>query len=182
MKDDSHLIEVKTGSQRVFDGYLLHINRDDIRLPDGKHATREYVVHPGAVMVIPVLPDGRLLMERQFRYPLDRVFIEFPAGKLEAGEDPLECAKRELLEETGYTATEWQFLGVIHPLISYATEEIKIFLARDLTEGEAQLDDGEFVETVAMSLEELKASVLDGRVTDGKTTSGIFWADQLLNR
>ncbi|SMC19829.1 ADP-ribose pyrophosphatase [Andreprevotia lacus DSM 23236] len=180
MQDDSHLIEIQTASERVFDGALLHINRDTVRLPDGGSATREYVVHPGAVMIIPVLPNGKLLMERQFRFPLNRVFIEFPAGKLDPNEDPLECGRRELLEETGYTASEWQYLGVIHPLISYSSEEIQVYLAKGLVAGEARLDEGEFLELIEMSLDELKAAVLDGRVTDGKTTTGIFWADQLL--
>lgn len=175
---DSHLYEEPLSSQRVFDGNLLHVNRDTIRLPDGSEATREYILHPGAVMVIPQLPDGRLLLERQYRYPLHRVFIEFPAGKLEAGEDPLECAQRELLEETGYTAQHWEYLGVLHPIISYTDEEIKLFLAKDLSAGEAKLDAGEFVECISMSMDELVAGVIDGSITDAKTVSGIFWAQQ----
>ncbi|GLS04957.1 ADP-ribose pyrophosphatase [Chitiniphilus shinanonensis] len=182
MSQDDHLIETRIDGERVFDGALLHINRDSVRLPDGGSATREYVVHPGAVMVMPVLDDGRLLMERQFRYPLHRVFLEFPAGKLDPGETPLACGQRELLEETGYSAREWEYLGVLHPLISYSDEEIHFFLARGLTEGEAQLDEGEFVETVAVSLDELVAGVLDGHITDGKTISGIFWLERKLGR
>ncbi|BCL76081.1 ADP-ribose pyrophosphatase [Jeongeupia sp. HS-3] len=178
MQDDQHLIETRIDGERVYDGALLHINRDNVRLPDGSQAVREYVVHPGAVMVIPVLPDGRLLMERQFRYPLNRVFIEFPAGKLDAGESLLACAQRELEEETGYTAAQWDYLGLIHPVISYATEEIHLFLARELTAGEAKLDEGEFVETVAISLNALVAGVLDGTITDAKTVAGVFWAQQ----
>ncbi|WP_255990028.1 NUDIX domain-containing protein [Chitinolyticbacter albus] len=175
MAHDQHLIETRVESERVFDGALLHINRDTVRLPDGSSATREYVVHPGAVMVIPVLDDGRLLMERQFRYPLDRVFVEFPAGKLDPDETPLACGQRELLEETGYTAREWEYLGVLHPIISYTTEEIHLFIARGLTAGVAQLDEGEFVETVAMSREELADGVLSGHHTDAKTIAGLFW-------
>ncbi|QLI82348.1 NUDIX hydrolase [Chitinibacter fontanus] len=177
-QQDSHLFEEPISSARVFDGNLLHVNRDTIRLPDGSEATREYILHPGAVMIIPQLPDGRLLMERQYRYPLHRVFIEFPAGKLEIGEDPLECAKRELLEETGYSAASWEYLGVLHPIISYTDEEIKLFLARDLTAGVAQLDAGEFVECISMSMDELVEGVIDGSITDAKTVSGIFWAQQ----
>ncbi|MBM3116776.1 NUDIX domain-containing protein [Jeongeupia naejangsanensis] len=180
MQDDLHLTETRINGERVYDGALLHINRDRVRLPDGNEAVREYVVHPGAVMIIPVLPDGRLLMERQFRYPLNRVFVEFPAGKLDAGEELLACAQRELEEETGYTATRWDYLGVTHPVISYATEEIHLFLARELTAGEAKLDEGEFVETVAMPLSTLVAGVLDGSITDAKTVAGIFWAQQKL--
>ena len=106
-----------------------------MRLPDGKEATREYVIHPGAVMVIPMLDDGRLVLERQFRYPMGRVMIEFPAGKLDPGEDVLTCARRELLEETGYTATEWARAGVLHPVISYSTEFIEVWFARGLHPG-----------------------------------------------
>ena len=174
-QDDAHLIETTRSSERVFDGKLLHINIDSVALPDGSQATREYVVHPGAVMVIPVLDDGRLLVERQFRYPLQRVFVEFPAGKLDAGEDPLECGKRELLEETGYSATEWEYLGEFHPLISYSTEVIHFYIARGLSQGNAQLDDGEFLEILPMSLDELKAGILANQITDSKTIAGVFW-------
>lgn len=182
MANDQHLIETRVESERVFDGALLHINRDTVRLPDGGLATREYVLHPGAVMVIPVLDDGRLLMERQFRYPLDRVFIEFPAGKLDPDETPLACGQRELLEETGYTARDWDYLGVLHPIISYTTEEIHLFIARGLTAGEARLDEGEFVETVAMGMDELVDGVLSGRITDAKTVSGLFWLQHRATR
>jgi len=178
-ENDLHLIETEVASERVFDGNLLHINCDTVRLPDGGQATREYVVHPGAVMVIPVLDDGRLLMERQYRYPLQQIFVEFPAGKLDAGEDPLACGKRELLEETGYSATEWEYLGVFHPLISYSTEVIHFYLAKGLTAGKTRLDDEEFLEVITMSLNELKAGVLENRITDSKTIAGLFW---LMNR
>src|SRR3954452_23523047 len=104
---DRHLIEEKIASEEILKGRFLHAFRDTVRLPDGGETIREYVIHPGAVMMILMLDDGRLVMERQFRYPRGRVMIEFPAGKLDAGEDPLTCAKRELLEETGYSATEW---------------------------------------------------------------------------
>src|SRR3954462_4885869 len=114
---DAHLIETAVSSETVFDGALLHVRRDVVRLPDGGHAKREYIIHPGAVLMVPVLPDGRLIVERQFRYPLNRVFIEFPAGKLSPGEDALATAKRELIEETGYTAAKWTRLGCIHPVI-----------------------------------------------------------------
>ncbi|GAB7128840.1 NUDIX hydrolase [Silvimonas sp. JCM 19000] len=179
MANDDHLIEHFVATERVFDGKLLHINRDTVRLPDGSSATREYIEHPGAVMVVPVLPDGRLLMERQYRYPLKQVFLEFPAGKLEIGEDPLECGKRELLEETGYTAQHWQKLGVLHPIISYTTEMIHMYLAHGLTEGAAQPDEGEFVECLPVSQAELVAGILEGKVTDAKTITGAFWLQNL---
>ena len=178
MSVDCHLIEEKIASQPVYQGALLKAYCDTVRLPDGTEATRELIRHPGAVMIIPQLPDGRLLLERQFRYPLNRVFIEFPAGKLDAGEEPLACAQRELLEETGYSAASWEYLSVLHPIISYTDEEIHLFLARGLCSGEAQLDDGEFLDCIAMSMDELVASVLNGQITDAKTVSGIFWAQQ----
>lgn len=179
MTQDTHLTEISLESERVYDGKLLHINCDKVRLPDGRDATREYIVHPGAVMVIPVLPDGRLLLERQYRYPSHQVFIEFPAGKLDPDEDPLECGKRELQEETGYSASEWEYLGVFHPVISYSSEVIHFYIARGLTAGKAKLDAGEFLEVMTMSLEELKTGVLNNSITDSKTIAGLFW---LMNR
>lgn len=174
-----HLIEKTLESERVFDGSLLHINRDIISLPDGGKASREYVVHGGAVMVIPVLNDGRLLMERQYRHPSRQIFVEFPAGKLDQGEDPLECGKRELREETGYSASDWEYLGVFHPLVSYSSEVIHFFVARGLTPGDRQLDEGEFLDVFTMSLEELKQGILANQITDSKTVAGAFW---LLNK
>ena len=128
-------------SETVFEGNLLLVRRDAVRLPDGHPATREYIVHPGAVLVVPVLPDGRLVIERQFRYPLGRVFVEFPAGKLEPGESALATARRELIEEAGYAALEWAQLGVIHPVLSYSTEAIEIYIATGLSHVGAKLDD-----------------------------------------
>ena len=130
---DAHLIETRIASEDVFDGKLLHVKRDTVRLPDGETATREYIAHPGAVMIVPRLPDGKLLMERQFRYPLARVFIEFPAGKIDPGEEPSATAARELLEETGYTAERWAHIGTLHPLITYSTERIEIYIADGLS-------------------------------------------------
>lgn len=172
---DAHLIETGLTSERVFEGHLLKINCDTVSLPDGGLAKREYVQHSGAVMVIPVLDDGRLVMERQYRYPLHQVFVEFPAGKLDPGEDPLECGKRELLEETGYSAAEWEYLGVFHPLISYSSEVIHFFIARGLTAGKSRLDDEEFLEIVPMQLDDLKAGILANQITDSKTIAGVFW-------
>lgn len=173
--EDSHLVERRVSGQQVYAGRLLDVRRDVIALPDGSTATREYVVHPGAVMVVPLLDDGLLLMERQFRYPVARVMLEFPAGKLDAGEPPFECAVRELAEETGYQAREWAHAGVLHNAIAYSDEGIEIYFARGLTSGPQQLDDGEFLELVQVSVPELEAMCADGRVTDAKTLIGLLW-------
>ncbi len=173
-RDDAHLIETKVASEAVFDGKLLHVKRDTVRLPDGKLATREHIVHPGAVLIVPVLPDGRLVVERQYRYPLDRVFIEFPAGKLDPGEAELETAKRELREEAGYTAATWTPLATIHTLISYTNEKIDLYIAEGLTHVGAKLDDGEFVEIVTLSLSEMLAALDRGEITDAKTVAALL--------
>ena len=177
--DDSHLSETRVASQELLRGHFLHAMRDTVRLPDGKEAFREYVIHPGAVMVVAELPDGRLVLERQFRYPVQSVMVEFPAGKLDPGEDSLACAKRELLEETGYTARQWARAGVLHPVISYSTEFIDIWFARELTAGERQLDAGEFLDVFSASADELLQWCRDGRITDAKTLTGILWLQNL---
>ena len=169
--EDRHLIETPLASEQVFSGKLLHVRRDAVRLPDGGEATREYIVHPGAVLIAPVLPDGRLVVERQFRYPLNRVFIEFPAGKREEGEDPLVTAQRELFEEAGYTATDWTNLGTVHTVVSYSTEAIEFYLAEGLTHIGAQLDHGEFLEVGTMELDEMLALLDRGEITDVKTVA-----------
>jgi ADP-ribose pyrophosphatase len=172
--NDAHLIETKVSSEAVFDGKLLHVRRDTVRLPDGTHATREHIVHPGAVLIVPVLPDGRLVVERQYRYPLDRVFIEFPAGKLDPGEEELATAQRELTEETGYVASTWTPLGTIHTLISYTNEKIDLYVAEGLTHVGARLDDGEFLEVVTMSVDEMLAALDRGEITDAKTVTALL--------
>jgi ADP-ribose pyrophosphatase len=179
--DDSHLTEKRLSGEQVFDGNFLKIQRDQVSLPDGKITSREYIRHPGAVVILPLFADGSVLLERQYRYPLNRVFIEFPAGKIDAGEDTLACAKRELLEETGYTAAKWQFVCTIHNAIAYADEHLEIYLAQELTEGDAKLDDGEFLEIYRAPLSELMDAVKDGKVTDVKTIIGAFWLEKILN-
>ncbi|MEZ7849048.1 MAG: NUDIX hydrolase [Polaromonas sp.] len=175
LADDAHLREVCVGSEELLRGHFLHAFRDTVRLPDGSAASREYVKHPGAVMVIAELPDGKLVLERQFRYPVQSVMVEFPAGKLDAGEASLDCARRELLEETGYTAKRWARAGVLHPVISYSTEFIDIWFARDLTAGQRQLDPGEFLDVFSATADELLQWCRDGRVTDAKTLTGALW-------
>lgn len=171
---DAHLVETRIASEDVFEGKLLHVKRDTVRLPDGETATREYIDHPGAVMIIPRLPDGILLLERQFRYPLARIFIEFPAGKIDPGEDPATTAARELLEETGYTAERWSHIGTLHPLITYSTERIEIYTADALTFVGAKLDAGEFVEIITATLEEALTWIDRGELTDVKTMLGLL--------
>ncbi len=182
---DAHLIEVQTGRQELFKGRFLHAFSDAVRLPDGRSSSREYLVHPGAVMVIPLLHDAagavRLVLERQYRYPVAQVMIEFPAGKLEPGEDRLVCARRELKEETGYSAREWARAGVIHPVISYSTEFIEIWFARGLTLGPRQLDAGEFLDVFTATPEELAQWCREGLVTDAKTVAGMLWVQNVLS-
>ena len=173
--DDAHLREQTVSRETVFEGRLLQVRRDRIRLPDGGDATREFIVHPGAVMVVPILDDGRLVMERQWRYPLERVMLEFPAGKLEAGEPTLQCAQRELLEETGYRASEWALAGVLHNAIAYSSERIEIWFARGLAAGERRLDEGEFLDLQLVEEAELDRLCATGAVTDAKTLIGLQW-------
>jgi ADP-ribose pyrophosphatase len=175
---DDHLIERRVHQEKLMSGQFLHVLRDTVQLPNQNLATREYVVLPGAVMVIPMLetPEGlRLVMERQFRYPVGQVMTEFPAGKLDPGEDPWLCAQRELLEETGYTARQWARAGVLHPVIAYSTEVIEIWFAKDLTLGERQLDTDEFLDVFTATPAELMAACQQGLLTDAKTLTGLLW-------
>jgi ADP-ribose pyrophosphatase len=151
------------------------VHRDQVRLPDGSLGAREYIRHPGAVAIVPLFDDGRVLLERQFRYPHRRVFIEIPAGKLEPGEPHLETARRELLEETGYSAAQWSHLGVIHPAIAYTDEAIDLFVAQKLSKQEPRLDRGEFLETFSVPFDEAIRMVRDGRITDAKSVAGLLW-------
>lgn len=168
------LYEAPVSSETVFKGALLHVRRDSVRLPDGRPAKREYIDHPGAAVVVPILADGRVLLERQYRHAVGRVFIELPAGKREPGEDALATAKRELLEETGYRAARWEHLATVHPAVTYTNEALELFLARDLAHVGAQLDDGEFVETFAATVDEALEWVARGELTDAKTLVGLL--------
>ena len=180
MSDDTHLVEHQVSSQTLLSGGFLEVRRDTVRLPDGRAATREFIEHPGAVAVIPMLDDGRLVLVRQHRYPVGKVLLEWPAGKLDPHESTWACAQRELQEETGYTAAEWAFAGEMHNAAAYSTESIWLWFARGLKSGPTRLDDGEFVETVALSLPELLALDARGALLDVKTLVGLHWLQQCL--
>jgi ADP-ribose pyrophosphatase len=174
------LKETRLDGEVVFDGRFLKVTRDRITLPDGAETYREFIRHPGAVVILPLFDDGSVLLEKQFRYPLDKVFIEYPAGKIDPGEDHLECAKRELQEETGYTASNWDFVCTIHNAIAYSDEHLELYLARGLTAGPARLDEGEFLETFRATVPELLEMVKSGQITDVKTVIGTFWLEKIL--
>jgi ADP-ribose pyrophosphatase len=180
IKND-HLVETKVSSEQVYKGNFLHILRDTVRLPDGKQATREYVVHPGAVVVIALLDDGRVVLERQHRYPVGRVMVEFPAGKLDAGENPQYCGQRELLEETGYSAKQWAYAGPMHLAIAYSDEVLHIYFAKGLTLGERKLDEGESLDVFTATPEELLGMCGQGLVTDAKTLTCTLWLQNVLS-
>jgi ADP-ribose pyrophosphatase len=172
--NDAHLEETRQSGARVYEGALLDVRRDTVTLPDGGTAIREYIVHPGAVLIVPVLADGMLVVERQHRYPLNSVFVEFPAGKVDPGETPLATAQRELREEAGYAASIWNRLGLIHPVVSYSTEAIELYVAEGLTHVGRALDDGEFLDIVAMSAGTLLAALDRGEITDAKTVAALL--------
>jgi len=170
------LKESRIEGQRVYEGVLLNVEKDRVLLPNGKESIREYIKHPGAVLVIPVLPDGRIVMERQFRYPTGMTFLELPAGKLDPGESPEQCGHRELLEETGYRAGSLRYLTRLHPCIGYTDEVIYIYAGFDLSfEGE-QSDADEFLEIFSLELHEAYEAMLRGEISDAKTMIALFWA------
>ena len=171
-----NLTEERISGERVYAGVFIELYRDKVRLPDGSEAVREYIQHPGAVAIVAIDGDGRVVLERQHRYPLRRDLVEIPAGKMEAGEEHLETAKRELLEETGYAAAQWTRLGLIHNAIGYSDEGIELWLATGLEKREANLDVGEFLEVYTLPFEEALAMAADGRISDVKTIIGLFWA------
>jgi ADP-ribose pyrophosphatase len=175
------LVETLLTSKQAYKGGFLDVRRDTVQLPNGKSATREYVVHPGACVVIPMLDSGDVILEKQFRYPVGREMIEFPAGKLDPHEDPLICALRELREETGYTANEWAYAGCMHLAIAYSTEVIHIYFARGLHLGKRDLDEGEFLDVFTAPAQQLIAWCADGTVTDAKTVTCALHLQQFLS-
>ena len=181
MEDFQNLTEMKLASERIFEGQVVHLYRDTVKLPDGSSSTRETIRHIGAVAVVPVTEDGKVIVERQFRYPLNRVITEIAAGKLDSKEeDPLEAAKRELEEETGIRAREWTPLGVYHPAAAYCGEKITMYLAKGLEQGQRKLDEDEFLNIRQIPLEELVQEIMEGKVTDGKTLAAVMKAYYLL--
>ena len=174
------LKETLLDSAVVYDGDFIKVLKDNVRLPDGSISTREHITHPGAVAVLAILDNGNLVMERQFRYPPQREFIELPAGKIDPGEDILVTAQRELLEETGYVAAEWTHLTTVWPCIGYSNERMEYFLARGLTHQGSQLDDGEFLEVFELSLADAIDWIKQGKINESKTILGLFWLEKAL--
>ncbi len=176
------LTEHCISSQTIASGGMLTVKCDQVRLPNGNTGQREYVIHPGAVVIVPILPNGNVVLEKQFRYPLHQVFIELPAGKIDVGEDVLVTGQRELLEETGYTASNWVKLGHQHPCIGYSNEVIHMYLARGLSRGEHQRDEDESLEVFEASFENCLSMIQNGQITDGKTIAALFFAEKYLQK
>ncbi len=175
-----HLTEKTLSSKPVFRGRLLDVRRDEVELPDGATTVREYIRHPGAAVMVPLLENGNLVFLRQYRYAVGAVMVELPAGKLDPGEDPLDTARRELAEETGYTSRDLVRLGLIHPCIGYSDEQIVVYLATGLRPAEARTEHDEFVEPFELSLEEALAWIEQGRITDVKTIIALYWTERYL--
>ena len=177
--EEKDFTEKQLDSVLVYDGRLLKVREDRVLLPDGREARREYIQHPGAVMVVALLDETTLLLERQYRYPLRRHFYELPAGKMEAGEAPLLTAQRELIEECGYQAGSWRHIATMHPCIGYSDERLELYLARDLTYVGHALDDGEFLEVVPTNISEALNRVRSGEITEVKTVIGLLWLEKI---
>jgi len=177
----ARLVEKPSSSEDVFNGIILHVKRDTVTLSNESTAVREVIRHIGAVCVIPVTENNEVIMERQYRYPLDKVIWEIPAGKLDTpDEDRLSAIQRELREETGYTADEWTEIGDFHPAPAYCDEYITMYMARGLHKGEQNLDDDEFLDVYAVPLADLVRDVMEGRISDAKTQVCVLKAARIL--
>ena len=177
----SDLKESKLSSEAIFQGRLLDVRKDEVELPNGKTSTREWINHPGAVCCIPILPDGKIALIRQYRYPVQEEMIELPAGKLDRGEEPEKCAVRELEEEIGYYPGKLTFLTHIHPAIGFANEKMWLYLAEDLEKTDSKLDEDEFLELIPTDLSEAVQMVWDRKISDVKTIIGLLWVQRLLS-
>jgi ADP-ribose pyrophosphatase len=180
--DDKHLIETTISSEILAQGKMLTVRYDQARLPNGTVSGREYVTHPGAVVVVALTVDGGVVLERQFRYPLKQVFIELPAGKIDHGEPVLQTGQRELLEETGYRAHEWVKLGVQHPCIGYSNEVIHIYLATGLTLGDHARDIDEAMDVFVWPFARVMQAISAGEITDSKTMGAMLLAERYLRQ
>ena len=178
---NSKLEETQLVSKTVYQGRLLHVKEDQVALPNGKHTSREYIVHPGAVVILPLLDNGDVLLERQYRYPLKSEFIEFPAEKIDPGEDVLTCGQRELLEETGYVAKEWQYVTTIYPCIGYSDEKLVYYMAKELNFSGHQPDDDEFLEIFQLPFGQAMDKVKSGEICEVKTVIGLFWIEKIMS-
>jgi len=173
--------ETTLSSETVYQGRLLHVKYDRVVLPGGGESTREYIVHPGAVVILPVFENGDVLLERQYRYPLHRDFIEFPAGKMDPDEDALTCGKRELREETGFEAQRWTHLTTLYPCIGYANERMEFYHAQHLNYVGHARDADEFLEVLRVPFSEALEWISSGKICETKTVVGMLWLDRLLN-
>lgn len=179
--EEQKLRELQIESEEIFSGVILDVKRDSVRLPNGHQTVRELIRHVGAVCVVPVTDDGRVVVERQYRYPIDQVITEIPAGKLDSKEeDRLHAAQRELREETGITADRWTDMGLYYPAAAYSDEKITMYLAQGLHLGQQHLDEDEFLNVKIVPIETLVEEILSGKITDGKTQAAVLKAALLL--
>lgn len=181
--EEKQLRELQIDSEEIFNGVIMDVKRDRVRLPNGHQSVRELLRHVGAVCVVPVTDDGRVVVERQYRYPIDQVITEIPAGKLDSPEeDRLSAAQRELWEETGIKADRWTDMGLYYPAAAYSDEKITMYLAQGLHMGTQHLDEDEFLNVQTLPIAELVEDILSGKITDGKTQAAVLKASMLISR